>query len=1663
MMSRNANDPGIESEKASAVPSNQLRAFDDYAQTRSNIEQNVVAAVGSKFPLENSRYRIELSDPSFEYDREFALSDQKKALMTKGSLYKNFSGRLKLFDVESGSLVEDTGKPIPVARVPYMTHRGTFINKGNEYTVTNQARLMEGVYSRRKKSGEYEAHFNTLPGKGRPFRLMLEPKTGKLMINVGQSNLKFYPVLKAFGYTQDQFKEFLGEELAKTNSEYSKYDVERIYERLTYKSPKDMSEEEMLQGIREAMQNTALSPLVTKATLAPHVPAAKASAVPLRGTLKLKGGMKPFARLTVPKSFVDSVYQSIRDEDSESKIIPVAGAFLEVFTTHEISKLKTRLGTQWPTVCGNSRRYTFNITDVISLPGIEHNKEHCIRAQSKDLEDLRQSVGLSRTPTGSDSFKIIVGHSPSIKAASLVEESGDLEELLNKVKVADIGAISPSWQTQTFDMTNKDYSQVTLNTLLRATQKIFNIANDKETPDDRDSLAYQRFYGPEDFFKERIEKDAGGAVRSALFKATYRGSLNPLKSRPFDSQIQGVLVGSGLGAPIEEVNPVEIMDQVMRVTRTGEGGISASSHGIPLDTRSVQPSHLGFIDPVRTPESGKAGVDLRLTIGSLKGADGQLYTKLRGKDGKVRPVSASKATGSIVAFPGEIAKASAKGGPVRAMVQGKIQYVPAEEVDYEIPSPQSMFNINSNLVPGISGLKGGRLLMGSKFFTQALPLETGEAPLVQASDPDSTDGSSYDESLGKILGAVSSKKGMGPGVVTNVSPESITVKHGKEKVEYNLYNHFPFNRKTYIHNTSLVEPGDKVKPGQVLAKSNFTDEKGALALGKNLRVAYMAHGDEDSGGVLFEDGIIISDSAAKKLASEHLYLEGVDKDDDFTPDKNKFVSLFPGEYTDTQLKSIDTNGVVKVGTVLQPEDPIMLGVGTKNTTTYGLRKKKKQSFLNRAQTWKKSSPGLVTDVVKTPSGHQVAIRAYRPMRVGDKLVGRFGDKGVIASIVPDGEMPAGEDGKPMEVLLSSLGLISRVNPVQAVEAALGKVAAKRGKPIKFPAFMEESNIDFAKRMLKEHGLSDTENLHDPVLNKKTQAFTGNRYFMNLHFQAESKLSGRSTGSYSADEAPTKGGEEGAARLGMMDIDALLAHGAINALKDARLIRGQKNEEYWRALKKGAPTPPIEVPFIWEKFVNQLKASGVNVNRSGGHVNIYGMTNKDVKALAPNRVSTSKDIDWKTGKSVKGGLFDEGIFGESQRKFGYFPLSHKVVNPVMEDVVRNLLDLTKTKFEDVVAKKKELPNGKTGIEGIEATLKNYNVKENINNAKKSIKAYSGQKRSKAISKLAYLEAMKDRSIDPLEFIWDRMPVIPPVFRPITDTGKLRLISDPNFLYKELFDLNENIVGLNKELGEDYDDGKDRLELYQAVKAVVGLSDPTSSKLKETKVRGILQHVLGKNPKYSLFQRKVLSTLVDNTGNAVISPDPSLDMDHVGLPEKMAMKIYKPYIVRHLIKSGISPVEAVSHVKRKSKAAKNALLEEMDRRPVIITRAPVLHKYGFMGAKPVLTAGDTLKISPAIVEGFGADFDGDTMRVHVPSSQGAINDVLNKMLPSRNVLSAKDFKAPKFISNEFLLGLYLASSGKAKGKAKKVFETREDVIKAFNRGDIDVSDIVEILKD
>lgn len=562
-----------------APPAPVLRNFNDYSTTRKNIFDGVVKSVAAKFPLQNARYTIELSDLNYGRADTYTLKEQQQALMQNQSLYFPLKGKLVMKDNATGAILDKTDRPITLARVPYLTDRGTFINSGSEYTVANQSRLLAGPYVRKRKSGEFEAHFNTMPGKGRGFRIAFMPDTGKFVTEIGQSVAPAYPMFKALGVDDKVLENVWGPELLAANKSGTSYDAARIYERLTNNPSKGMDEATIYSGIRDALYGTELDPEVTRRTLG--YANAKRSDVPMRGTLKIDTE----GYITVPAGLTDGVFYALRDSDKAPGIAPAGDSNkLVVITSDEIRQLKKVFKKNFETTCGSGRRFTYQLRSV--LP--PNNNEYVLDIECPELEQLRRSLLLDAKPRGG--FRLVVG----------VKVSEDLGSLLNKsaaprpLQLQD-GNYAP------IDLGMEDLGRISGNTLLRASQKILNAQKGFEDQDDRDSLAYQKFLGPEDFFSERIEKDAGAALRTAMFKATNKGNLNAFRNGVFTPVLNGVLMGSGLGAPIEEVNPMEILDQNMRVIRTGEGGIGSAAHGIPVDSRSVQPSHLGFIDPVRTP------------------------------------------------------------------------------------------------------------------------------------------------------------------------------------------------------------------------------------------------------------------------------------------------------------------------------------------------------------------------------------------------------------------------------------------------------------------------------------------------------------------------------------------------------------------------------------------------------------------------------------------------------------------------------------------------------------------------------------------------------------------------------------------------------------------------------------------------------------------------------------------------------------------------------------------------------------------------------------------------------------------------------------------------------------------------------------------------------
>jgi DNA-directed RNA polymerase subunit beta' len=239
-------------------------------------------------------------------------------------------------------------------------------------------------------------------------------------------------------------------------------------------------------------------------------------------------------------------------------------------------------------------------------------------------------------------------------------------------------------------------------------------------------------------------------------------------------------------------------------------------------------------------------------------------------------------------------------------------------------------------------------------------------------------------------------------------------------------------------------------------------------------------------------------------------------------------------------------------------------------------------------------------------------------------------------------------------------------------------------------------------------------------------------------------------------------------------------------------------------------------------------------------------------------------------------------------------------------------------------------------------------------------------------------MKTNGIHPKDLVLTKFPVIPPVYRPVYPgpNGGPPMIADLNNLYKDLLMTNEAL----HELKDFPDEHKEDLRkaLHNAAGAVIGVCDPVNDKSKKQELKGGLTQLVGaKNSKEGFFHKKILYRTQDLTGRGTILPDPNLHVDECKIPEDMAKEMYKPFIVKRLVEAGLEPSKALKEANDHTEMAQKALKDEMEHRPLLLNRAPTLHKYGILAFKPQAVKGKSIFIPPLVISGFGADFDGDSV--------------------------------------------------------------------------------------
>ena len=1206
-----------------------------------------------------------------------------------------------------------------------------------------------------------------------------------------------------------------------------------------------------------------------------------------------------------------------------------------------------------------------------------------------------------------------------------------------------------------------------LNVVKGTVRKVIGLSKGRGKEDDKESLEFKSLHTVEDFVPERLRKasrDIGRMLPMLLQRKDSVPAVLPMAV--FSNPVNKLMTQSEFTRYSDQNNPIDMFAISTAVTVMGEGGIG-SARAITNDVRAIHPSQFGVIDVLHVPEGQKVGVTTHLSYGAKKVGNSIHLMAYNAKTGKKEQMAVEELMPKVVAFGDQYAnmnkgvkpvlKDTVNPGKVKVRHNTDIKEVPATEVEYIFNDSATFFSSSSSVIPFLNSNTANRVLMADKHIEQTVQLADPDAPLVQHRLKGA--GAGYMDAFGDAFLIKSPIKG----TIAKVDEDAIyiTPAEGGKRIEVTIHNHYPLNSKTYLDDTPIVVVGEKVTKGQALVKNNFTKNK-TLALGKNLTTAMIPYK-----GYNFEDGTVISYAAAQKLASVHKAEHRVELGSNVSTGIESYLAHFPqnleklgGDYKDRY----DSQGVIKKGQKVTKGDvliPALREVSLSKTELSELhRKVLATTHSDISSTWDKDVDGEITDVVRNRKFIKVYVKSVEPAQIGDKLSAFAGAKGIITKILGPEEVYKDAKGEPIDVLFNPFGSVGRINPGFLLEAAAGKVAAKTGKTFYTDNFEREyeSNLEHVQSEMRKAGVNDEETITNAAGHKIDNVMVGPIHTLKLKHKISDKFSARGAGgAYTALDQPKKISGESAQRIGSQDMFSLLSGDAMAFLDDAYRLKGQKNDDYWRALQLGHTLPEPKAPFVSQKFTAMLMASGVNLKQEGSRLNASPMTDAEVMKLSHGEVKNPGTLRSPNLTPMKGGLFDTGITGgPGGSRWTHIELKKPIVNPLMKEAVISVGNFKSgAELERVLDGSLSVDDegrvlgddsGTSGVDGVVKVLDAVNVEEEITKTDAAANNARATALNKLNRRLRYLTALKELNLSPKEaYINSKIPVLPPKFRQITEMpdGSVS-VADANHGYRELIMIN-NQVGDLKELG--YDE-KTLRSLEKALAQSAGaLAGRNAFVTRGREYRGLIEEINGvKESKYGYFKSKVMSRSQDLSARSTVIPNPKLGLDDVGIPKKMGLTIYGPFVVKRLVQGGVSPLDARKMVKDGEDRALDALQLEIEERPVLLSRAPSLHKFSMIGLKPKLVDGKAIEINPLVVAGLNMDFDGDTAGVHVPVSEDARRETLTKMLPSQALVSPRDEFVIHGPSKETVLGIYKLT--KPEGEPLKL--TMKQAEDRFNNG-------------
>ncbi len=701
--------------------------------------------------------------------------------------------------------------------------------------------------------------------------------------------------------------------------------------------------------------------------------------------------------------------------------------------------------------------------------------------------------------------------------------------------------------------------------LVAILREVIRLNNTQEPADDIDALSNRRVRLVGELIARQFRVGMLRMQRNAMDRMSVADleSVSPsqlINARPIVAAVREFFTSSQLSQLLDEVNPLSELSHKRRLSSTGPGGLTRERAG--FEVRDAHPTHYGRICSVETPEGANIGLVLNLAAYARVNEYGFIETPyLRVKDGKVTDelvyLDASQEIGEVIADAGEALNEDGTFRDERVNARSNMQpsQVDASQVTFMDAAHRQILGSTAALVPFIEKTRVDRALTGSNMQRQAVPLLCPESATV---------GTGIEKAVAENSGHLI--QASADGEVVRADADEVHVKYADGVKIYTL-KHFVKNNDDRCYNQKVrVERGDKVKKGDILIEG-ASIAGGEIALGKNLLVAFMPWG-----GYNMEDAIIMSRRLVEDDRLTSINIKDYTVEVRETKLGPEIVTRDIPNVSEESLRHLDENGIVQIGSEVKAGDVLVGKITPKGEQELSSEERllraifgeKAKDVRDTSQRMNNAGGGKVVGVkiFSRENGHelkagvlmqiQIFVAQLRKIGVGDKMAGRFGNKGVVAKVLPVEDMPFLEDGTPVDVVLNPLGVPSRMNLGQIFETHLGMAARALGYRVATPSFngvpSEKISDELEKAGLARDGKSQ---LFDGRTGEPFEERTtvGVMHMIKLHHMVSDKIHARSTGPYTMVTQQPLGGkaQNGGQRFGEMEVWALEAYGAAATL------------------------------------------------------------------------------------------------------------------------------------------------------------------------------------------------------------------------------------------------------------------------------------------------------------------------------------------------------------------------------------------------------------------------------------------------------------------------------------------------------------------------------------